>query len=34
MQWFTLIEASNNTSGSKGRVTFDSWKENMEKDIK
>ena len=30
----TVIKANNNiSSGSKGRVTFDSWKENMEEDI-
>jgi hypothetical protein len=30
----TVIKANNNISGSKLRVTFDSWKENMEKDIR
>ena len=31
----TVIKANNNiSSGSKGRVTFDSWKENMEEDIR
>ena len=29
----TVIKANNNISGSKLRVTFDSWKENMEEDI-
>ena len=29
----TVIKANNNISGSKGRVTFESWKENMEEDI-
>jgi hypothetical protein len=30
----TVIKANNNISGSKLRVTFDSWKENMEEDIR
>ncbi len=30
----TVIKANNNISGSKLRVTFDSWKESMEEDIK
>ena len=29
-----VIKANNNISGSKGRVNFDSWKENMEEDIR
>ena len=30
----TVIKANNNISGSKLRVTFDSWKENMEEHIR
>ena len=30
----TVNKANNNISGSKLRVTFDSWKENMEEDIR